>query len=35
MPHEQKQNLFALSIIILSAKVAKADGQVTKDKICL
>ena len=33
IPHEQKQNLFALSIIILSAKVAKADGQVTKDEI--
>ena len=33
IPHEQKQNLFALSVIILSAKVAKADGQVTKDEI--
>ena len=31
--HQQKQNIFALSIIILSAKIAKADGQVTKDEI--
>ena len=30
---QQKQNIFALSIIILSAKIAKADGQVTKDEI--
>ena len=29
----QKQSIFALSIIILSAKIAKADGQVTKDEI--
>lgn len=28
-----KQKIFALSIIILSAKIAKADGQVTKDEI--
>ena len=31
--HEQKQNFFALSVIILSAKIAKADGQVTKEEI--
>ena len=31
--HQQKQNIFALSIIILSAKIAKADGIVTKDEI--
>ena len=31
--HQQKQNIFALSIIILSAKIAKADGHVTKDEI--
>jgi len=30
---QHKQNIFALSIIILSAKIAKADGQVTKDEI--
>ena len=30
---QQKQKVFALSIIILSAKIAKADGQVTKDEI--
>ena len=29
----QKQSIFALSIIILSAKIAKADGQVTEDEI--
>ena len=33
LPHSQKQNIFALSVIILSAKIAKADGQVTKDEI--
>ena len=33
IPHQQKKNIFALSIIILSAKIAKADGQVTKDEI--
>jgi DnaJ like chaperone protein len=33
LPHNQKQNIFALSVIILSAKIAKADGQVTKDEI--
>jgi len=33
IPHQHKQNIFALSIIILSAKIAKADGQVTKDEI--
>ena len=31
--HQQKQNIFALSIIILSAKIAKSDGKVTKDEI--
>jgi len=31
--NEQKQNIFALSVIILSAKIAKADGKVTKDEI--
>ena len=30
---EQKQKIFALSIIILSAKIAKADGKVTEDEI--
>ena len=30
---KQKQNIFALSIIILSAKIAKADGHVSKDEI--
>ena len=33
IPHQNKQNIFALSIIILSAKIAKADGEVTKDEI--
>ena len=33
IPQEQKQNIFALSVIILSAKIAKADGQVTQDEI--
>ena len=33
IPNQQKQNIFALSIIILSAKIAKADGQVTEDEI--
>ena len=31
--NEQKQNIFAISIIILSAKIAKADGHVSKDEI--
>ena len=31
--NKQKQNFFALSIIILSAKIAKSDGVVTKDEI--
>ena len=31
--NQQKQNLFALSIIILSAKLSKSDGLVTKDEI--
>ena len=33
IPNQQKQNIFALSIIILGAKLAKADGVVTKDEI--
>ena len=33
IPNQQKQNIFALSIIILGAKIAKADGIVTKDEI--
>ena len=33
IPHKQKQYYFIVSIIILSAKIAKADGQVTKDEI--
>jgi len=33
LPPNQKQNIFALSVIILSAKIAKADGQVTTDEI--
>ena len=31
--NNQKQNIFALSIIILCAKIAKSDGVVTKDEI--
>ena len=31
--NQQKQNIFALSIIFLSAKIAKSDGTVTKDEI--
>ena len=30
---QQKQNVFALCIIVLSAKIAEADGQVTKEEI--
>ena len=30
---QQKQNVFALCIIVLSAKIAKADGHVTKEEI--
>ena len=30
---QQKQNVFALCIIVLSAKIAKADGLVTKEEI--
>ena len=30
---QQKQNVFALCIIVLSAKIAKADGQVSKEEI--
>ncbi len=33
IPNQQKQNFFALSIIVLSAKLAKSDGVVTKDEI--
>ena len=33
IPNEQKQNIFALSVIILAAKIAKSDGVVTKDEI--
>ena len=33
VPNQHKQKIFALSIIILSAKIAKADGTVTKDEI--
>ena len=33
LPLNQKQNIFALSVIILSAKIAKADGQVTEDEV--
>ena len=31
--NQQKQQIFAFSVIILSAKLAKADGTVTKDEI--
>ena len=31
--NDQKQQIFALSVIILSAKLAKSDGQVTQDEI--
>ncbi len=31
--NQQKQNLFALSIIVLAAKISKSDGIVTKDEI--
>lgn len=31
--NQQKQNIFALSVIILSAKIAKSDGIVTQDEI--
>ena len=33
IPDQYKQNIFALSVIILSAKIAKADGEVTEDEI--
>ena len=33
IPNNQKQHIFALSVIILGAKLAKADGVVTKDEI--
>ena len=33
IPQQNKQNIFALSVIILSAKIAKADGHVTSDEI--
>ena len=31
--NQQKQNIFALSVIILAAKIAKSDGVVTNDEI--
>lgn len=33
IPNQQKQHIFALSVIILGAKLAKADGVVTKDEV--
>ena len=33
IPNHQKQHIFALSVIILGAKIAKADGVVTKDEV--
>ncbi len=33
IPNNQKQNIYALSVIILSAKLAKSDGVVTKDEV--
>ena len=33
IPNQQKQSIFALSVIILAAKLAKSDGIVTKDEI--
>ena len=33
IPNNQKQNIFALSIIILAAKLSKVDGVVTKEEI--
>ena len=33
IPNQQKQNIFAIGVIILSAKLAKADGVVTNDEI--
>ena len=33
IPNQQKQSIFALSVIMLAAKLAKADGVVTKDEI--
>ena len=33
IPNQQKQSIFALSVIILAAKLAKTDGVVTKDEI--
>jgi len=33
IPNRQKQHIFALSVIILSAKIAKSDGVVTKDEV--
>ena len=33
IPNQQKQNIFAIGVIILSAKLAKADGVVTDDEI--
>ena len=31
--NQQKQNIFALSVIILAAKISKSDGIVSKDEI--
>ena len=33
IPNQQKQSIFALSVIILGAKLAKADGVVTKEEV--
>ena len=33
IPNRQKQSIFAMSIIILGAKLAKADGIVTKAEV--
>ena len=33
IPNHQKQHIFALSVITLTAKLAKADGVVTQDEI--
>ena len=33
IPNQKKQSIFALSVIMLAAKLAKADGVVTKDEI--
>ena len=33
IPNQQKQHVFAISVIILGAKLSKADGVVTKDEV--